>query len=199
MGHGSDPLEEPRGEPARSTTAPRREGTTDRASKTGAVPAEVRREIEEGLEFFLCSFVEMSGAPKAKLVPATHLEDMAAEGAGFAGFAAGEIGQGPHSPDIAAIPDFGQPDGPAVAARTSPGSRATSSWTASPGPTARARSCSGYLEEARGERLRLQDRRRAGVLPGPAGRRPVSCPCGPARHAGQAVLRPARAPPQPGL
>ncbi|HZO91455.1 MAG TPA: type III glutamate--ammonia ligase [Chthonomonadaceae bacterium] len=59
-----------------------------------------------GIEFFLCSFVEMSGAPKAKVVPATHMEEMAQEGAGFAGFAAGEIGQGPHSPDMAAIPDF---------------------------------------------------------------------------------------------
>ncbi len=61
---------------------------------------------EDGVEFFLCSFVELSGAPKAKLVPATHLDDMAREGAGFAGFAAGEIGQGPHSPDLIAMPDF---------------------------------------------------------------------------------------------
>ena len=44
---------------------------------------------EKEIEFYLCSFVEMSGAPKAKLVPATHLEEMKAEGAGFAGFAAG--------------------------------------------------------------------------------------------------------------
>jgi glutamine synthetase len=61
---------------------------------------------ERGIEFFLCSFVEMSGAPKAKLVPATHLEEMAQDGAGFAGFATGEIGQGPHDPDIAAVPDL---------------------------------------------------------------------------------------------
>jgi glutamine synthetase len=61
---------------------------------------------EKDIEFFLCSFVEMSGAPKAKLVPATHLEEMAREGGGFAGFAAGEIGQGPHDPDMASIPDF---------------------------------------------------------------------------------------------
>jgi glutamine synthetase len=72
----------------------------------GAVPPDVRRMIEKGLEFFLCSFVEMSGIPKAKLVPATHVDDMAVEGAGFAGFAAGNIGQGPHSPDMMAIPDF---------------------------------------------------------------------------------------------
>ena len=76
------------------------------ANKTSPVPAEVRRRIDEGLEFFLCSFVEMSGIPKAKLVPSTHVDDMAVEGAGFAGFAAGDIGQGPHSPDLMAIPDF---------------------------------------------------------------------------------------------
>jgi glutamine synthetase len=58
------------------------------------------------LEFFLCSFVEMNGAPKAKLVPVSHREGMAREGAGFAGFAVGDMGQGPHSPDMAAIPDF---------------------------------------------------------------------------------------------
>lgn len=61
---------------------------------------------ENGVEFFFCSFVEMSGAPKAKLVPATHLEDMAKEGAAFAGFAAGELCQGPHDPDVVSIPDF---------------------------------------------------------------------------------------------
>ena len=62
--------------------------------------------VPEGVRFLLCSFVEMSGASKAKLVPVTHLEDVMQDGAGFAGFAAGEMGQGPHSPDIAAIPDM---------------------------------------------------------------------------------------------
>jgi glutamine synthetase len=76
------------------------------APKTSPVPAEIRQRIDKGLEFFLCSFVEMSGIPKAKLVPSTHVDDMAVEGAGFAGFAAGDIGQGPHSPDLMAIPDF---------------------------------------------------------------------------------------------
>jgi len=60
----------------------------------------------QGLEYFLCSFVEMGGMPKAKLVPVTHLRDMASEGASFAGFAAGNMGQAPHSPDMANIPDF---------------------------------------------------------------------------------------------
>ena len=61
---------------------------------------------KEGIEFFLCSFVEITGAPKAKLVPAPHLDSMAADGAGFAGFAAGDIGQMPHHPDMVSIPDF---------------------------------------------------------------------------------------------
>src|SRR5579872_375325 len=58
------------------------------------------------IEYFFCSFVEMSGAPKAKLVPASNLDEMALEGAGFAGFAAGDLGQGPHDPDVVNIPDF---------------------------------------------------------------------------------------------
>ncbi len=61
---------------------------------------------DKGIEFFLCSFVEMGGMPKAKLVPATHLHDMAEGSAGFAGFAVGHIGQGPHDPDMIAMPDF---------------------------------------------------------------------------------------------
>ena len=61
---------------------------------------------DNGIEFFLCSFVEMSGAPKAKVVPAVHLQDMADGSAGFAGFAAGNMGQGPHDTDMLAMPDF---------------------------------------------------------------------------------------------
>jgi len=64
------------------------------------------RVAEKGIEFYLCSFVELSGAPKAKLVPATHVEEMQREGAGFAGFAAGDLNQGPHDPDVVSIPDF---------------------------------------------------------------------------------------------
>jgi len=61
---------------------------------------------EKQIEYFLCSFVELTGAPKAKLVPAAHIEEVAAEGAGFAGFACGDVGQGPHDPDICSVPDF---------------------------------------------------------------------------------------------
>src|SRR5438128_5095879 len=59
-----------------------------------------------GIEFFFAQFVDMYGRPSAKLVPAANLDDLANDGAGFAGFAAGEIGQMPSDPDIAAIPDL---------------------------------------------------------------------------------------------
>ncbi len=68
---------------------------------------DVKKRIEkEGIEYFLCSFVEMGGAPKAKLVPSTNFDEMVREGAGFAGFAAGHLGQGPHDTDIMSIPDL---------------------------------------------------------------------------------------------
>ena len=49
-----------------------------------------------GIEFLFAQFVDMHGKPNAKLVPASHLDDLLTEGAGFAGFAAGDIGQEPN-------------------------------------------------------------------------------------------------------
>ena len=73
---------------------------------TPASVEDVRTLVDEmGIEFLFAQFVEMYGKPNAKLVPTSHLEDVFAEGAGFAGFATGELGQGPHDPDIAAMPD----------------------------------------------------------------------------------------------
>lgn len=67
---------------------------------------DVRRLVDENnIDFIFASFTEVKGKSSAKLVPASYLEQLFAEGAGFAGFAAGDIGQGPHSPDIEAIPD----------------------------------------------------------------------------------------------
>ncbi len=61
---------------------------------------------EEGIEFLFAQFVDMHAKPNAKLVPASHLDDLLSDGAGFAGFAAGDIGQGPDSPDLIAMPDI---------------------------------------------------------------------------------------------
>jgi glutamine synthetase len=68
---------------------------------------EIRRISQErGIEFYFAQFVDMYARPSAKLVPAGNLDDLVSEGAGFAGFAAGEIGQFPSDPDIAAMPDL---------------------------------------------------------------------------------------------
>jgi glutamine synthetase len=61
---------------------------------------------ELGIEFYFAQFVDMYARPSAKLIPAAYLDDLVNDGAGFAGFAAGEIGQQPSDPDIAAIPDL---------------------------------------------------------------------------------------------
>jgi glutamine synthetase len=67
---------------------------------------DVRKIVKDnGIEFLFAQFVDMHGKPSAKLVPAHHLDDLLSDGAGFAGFAAGDIGQGPHNPDMIAIPD----------------------------------------------------------------------------------------------
>jgi glutamine synthetase len=68
---------------------------------------DVRKIVQDnGIEFLFAQFVDMHGKPSAKLVPAHHLDDLMTEGAGFAGFAAGDIGQGPDDPDMIAMPDL---------------------------------------------------------------------------------------------
>jgi glutamine synthetase len=67
---------------------------------------DVERYIRENdVEFLFAQFVDMHGKPNAKLVPARLLDGLMADGAGFAGYAAGAIGQEPHHPDLAAMPD----------------------------------------------------------------------------------------------
>jgi glutamine synthetase len=82
--------------------------TTEQAQATTPESAadEVRRVVsEQGIQFLFAQFVDMHGKPSAKLVPAHHIDDLLTDGAGFAGFAAGDIGQGPHDPDMIAMPD----------------------------------------------------------------------------------------------
>jgi glutamine synthetase len=68
---------------------------------------DIRRVADErGVQFFFAQFVDMHARPSAKLVPAASLDDLVSDGAGFAGFAAGDIGQLPSDPDLAAIPDL---------------------------------------------------------------------------------------------
>ena len=58
----------------------------------------------KNIKFFLMSFVDLNGVPRAKLVPAECLPDVAEGAAGFAGFAVEGLGQGPHDPDLSCVP-----------------------------------------------------------------------------------------------
>lgn len=61
---------------------------------------------EDGIEFIYAMFVEMHGKPCAKLVPVSALDSLLDDGAGFAGFGAGPMGQDPAAPDMACLPDI---------------------------------------------------------------------------------------------
>ena len=54
---------------------------------------EIRAHVRQNdVQFLFAQFVDMHGKPSAKLVPASHLDDLLADGAGFAGYAAGPVG-----------------------------------------------------------------------------------------------------------
>ena len=59
---------------------------------------------EKEIRYFLICFTDLFGVQRAKLVPAQAIDTMAANGAGFAGFAA-HLDMTPADPDILAIPD----------------------------------------------------------------------------------------------
>ena len=47
---------------------------------------EIRRRMDEDkIEYVLTQFVDINGSPKVKMVPASHVDDVADTGAGFAG------------------------------------------------------------------------------------------------------------------
>ena len=140
----------------------------------------------------------MHGKPNAKLVPARLLDGLMSDGAGFAGFAAGAIGQEPHHPDLAAMPDVRIVHAAAVAAerraarvrRVRRGRGVALLPAHDPAPPARARPRA---------RVRVHARRGARVLPRPQARGRDDRAGRQARHARAALLRHARAVAQPRL
>ena len=59
---------------------------------------------EQGIRYFMISFVDLLGQQRAKLVPAAAIDGMQRDGAGFAGFAA-HFDMQPSDPDMLALPD----------------------------------------------------------------------------------------------
>src|SRR5580658_527749 len=69
--------------------------------------AQIRTRAEsDGVEFFFAMFVDMHGKPCAKMIPVEAVDVLTGGGAGFAGFAAGPMGQSPADPDMIAVPDI---------------------------------------------------------------------------------------------
>lgn len=89
-------------------------GEVRRAQAVAAAPESATlspptlRELAEadGVRFILAVFVDLNGKPCAKLVPTAAADQLEAGDLGFAGFAAGLIGQRPQDPDLIAIPDL---------------------------------------------------------------------------------------------
>lgn len=59
---------------------------------------------ERGVKYFMVSYTDLFGGQRAKLVPAQAINDMAVDGAGFAGFATW-LDLTPAHPDMMAVPD----------------------------------------------------------------------------------------------
>ena len=64
------------------------------------------RADDDGIDFFFAMFVDLHGKPCAKMIPVQAIELLLDGGAGFAGFAAGPMGQTPADPDMLAVPDL---------------------------------------------------------------------------------------------
>ena len=59
---------------------------------------------DKGVKYFMISYTDLFGGQRAKLVPTQAINDMAVEGAGFAGFATW-LDLTPAHPDMMAVPD----------------------------------------------------------------------------------------------
>jgi glutamine synthetase len=59
----------------------------------------------DGVQFIMATFTTLLGKPCSKLVPVAEADALQSDGVGFAGYAAGAMGQLPRDPDIIAVPD----------------------------------------------------------------------------------------------
>ena len=60
---------------------------------------------KSSIRYFLISYVDLFGAMRAKMVPATAIDDVARSGAGFAGFATW-LDMTPADPDVLVMPEM---------------------------------------------------------------------------------------------
>ena len=156
----------------------------------GATLAE--RVSADGVRFLLVLFVDLAGKPCAKLVPVRLRRAGQAEGVGFAGYAAGAMGQQPQDPDLIAMPDPRVLHARCPFVKRRAGDRALRPARRGPALAVRAAGhpARGPRGAARG--TRAHGRRRDRVLPGHPRRRRHAAPRRRARRRGPALLRRAR-------
>ena len=80
-------------------------GIAEPAGAATAQPSLAELVEATGTRFVLATFVDLCGKPCAKLVPAAAAAQLEHEGVGFAGYAAGALGQQPSDPDLVVLPD----------------------------------------------------------------------------------------------
>lgn len=90
---------------SQSTPADAGAAAASGAPGSGVAVSLAEQAARTGTRFILAMFVDLTGKPCAKLVPASAADTLQAEGVGFAGFAVGSLGQQPHDPDVMAVPD----------------------------------------------------------------------------------------------
>ncbi len=79
--------------------------TVMRLPSTAAEPTDLAALARaSGTTFILAVFTNLAGKPCAKLVPVEAVEELQNDGVGFAGYAAGSMGQVPKDPDLVAVP-----------------------------------------------------------------------------------------------
>ena len=67
----------------------------------------VDKELKKSnIKYIFFQFVDINATLRAKISTINHFEELATDGAGFAGFSVPGLGQEPHNPDIKAIPDL---------------------------------------------------------------------------------------------
>ncbi|KSZ59773.1 glutamate--ammonia ligase [Rhodococcus pyridinivorans KG-16] len=90
---------------ATDTSVLRLPSTNGRSPETSGTAGLAELAHATGTRFILAVFTTLSGKPCAKLVPVESVDELATDGVGFAGYAAGSMGQVPKDPDLVAIPD----------------------------------------------------------------------------------------------
>ena len=61
---------------------------------------------ERGVKYCVGAYVDIHGAPKAKVVPIEHLKHMAHGSERYTGYALDGLGQAPHDDEISSVPDL---------------------------------------------------------------------------------------------